>query len=278
MLNMYLVQLFLFLMTQRVNRYFIFIVAITLITSGSCTNTPGETDKTVILSSKTSRPPTEESKFTGIYKSYHTDGYLYSEISYKNGIKHGLAKRYYPDGKLHSEIYYENGIKADTSRWFYTSGEVYRITPYKNGEIHGIQKKFYRDGILQADIPYSNGNRIPGLKEYDRYGDLLKSYPEIVFKSTDNTKTYRRYTLRCSLSNNSRRVVFYLGELKNSVFIPDKMHYLLTENGSTKLEFTQKPGVEGNRVINITAIYNTRAGNKKILQGKFILPYSDLFY
>ena len=39
--------------------------------------------------------------FTGVYKSFHSDGYLYSEVSYKNGKKDGISKRFYSDGKVH---------------------------------------------------------------------------------------------------------------------------------------------------------------------------------
>lgn len=260
------------------NQYSILTVIITLVISGSCTHTPTPIEKTVVLSSKTSKPPSEDSKFTGIYKSYHTDGYLYSEIKFENGLKHGLSKRYYPDGKMHSEIYYKNGKKVGLSKWFYTSGEVYRVTPYKNGKIDGIQKKFFRDGTLQAEIPYENGNRKIGLKEYDKYGDLLKSYPKIVFTAYDNTQTNRMYLLKCSLSNKSRKVKFYLGELNDSIFIVDEKNYLLTENGSAEIKFIQKPGSTGNRVVRVIAVYNTRSGNKKILLCKFSLPYSDLFH
>ena len=260
------------------NQYSILTVIITLVISGSCTHTPTPIEKTVVLSSKTSKPPSEDSKFTGIYKSYHTDGYLYSEIKFENGLKHGLSKRYYPDGKLHSEIYYENGKKVNLSKWFYTSGEVYRVTPYKNGKIDGIQKKFFRDGTLQAEIPYENGNRKIGLKEYNKYGDLLKSYPKIVFTAYDNTQTNRMYLLKCSLSNKSRKVKFYLGELNDSIFIIDEKNYLLTENGIAEIKFIQKSGSKGNSVVKVIAVYNTRTGNKKILLGKFFLPYSNLFH
>jgi len=265
-------------MKNLFNQYSILTVIITLVISGSCTHTPTPTEKIVVLSSKTSKPPSKDSKFTGIYKSYHTDGYLYSEIKFENGLKHGLSKRYYPDGKLHSEIYYENGKKVGLSKWFYTSGEVYRVTPYKNGKINGIQKKFFRDGTLQAEIPYENGNRKIGLKEYNKYGDLLKSYPKIVFTAYDNTQTNRMYLLKCSLSNKSRKVKFYLGELNDSIFIVDEKNYLLTENGIAVIRFIQKPGSKGNSVVKVIAVYNTRTGNKKILLGKFFLPYSDLFH
>ena len=55
----------------------------------------------------------DSTKFNGVYKSYR-DGYLYSEVTLKDGKKEGLAKKFYKNGRINTEVYYKNNIKVDT--------------------------------------------------------------------------------------------------------------------------------------------------------------------
>ncbi len=220
----------------------------------------------------------DDTGFTGVYKSYHPDGYLYSEVSYKDGKKDGICKRFYSDGKVHTIIEYSKGKKVGTSKWLYTSGEVYRETPYGNGQIDGIQKKYYRDGTVQAEIPYSHGNRKIGLREYNEGGTLRSSYPVILFHSIDRIKTHGRYTLELRLSNNSKNVKFYYNAVRDSIFIPDGKQYILTDDGVGRVEFVYRQEGGHPQDVNIVALYRTRYGNGKILQKSFRLPSDHLFY
>jgi len=219
-----------------------------------------------------------DSGFTGIYKSYHPDGYLYSEVSYMDGKKDGTSRRFYSDGKVHSIIQYKEGKKVGTSKWLYTSGELYRETPYSSGKINGIQKKFYRDGIIQAEIPYSQGSRKVGLKEYNTKGTLSKSYPEIQIRGIDRIDTHGRYTLELTLTNKSKNVKFYYEAVQDSTFIPDGGNYVFTEEGIGMVEFAYKETGGFTQDINMVAIYRTRNGNQKILQKRFRLPSDHLSY
>lgn len=216
--------------------------------------------------------------YTGVYKSYHTDGYLYSEVSYKDGKKDGISKRFYSDGKVHSVIEYREGKKVGTSKWLYTSGEVYRITPYSDGKIDGIQKKYYRDGTVQAEIPYVNGQRKVGLNEYNAHGKKVTSYPDIVIEPVDRIGTHGRYTLKIALSNNSENVKFYYNAVQDSIFKPDGKNYILTQSGVGMMEFVLKAEGGHPKDLQIVAFVRTRMGNSKILQKDFRLPSDRLSY
>ena len=216
--------------------------------------------------------------FTGVYKSFHPDGYLYSEVSYLDGKKDGISKRFYSDGKVHSIIEYKGGKKIGVSKWFYTSGEVYRETPYTDGKIDGIQKKLYRDGTIQAEIPFVNGDRKIGLKEYNERGTLRESYPEIEVRTVDRISTHGRYTVELRLSNNSKKVKFYLNAVSDSLFLPDGKNYLLTEDGIGRMDFIHKESGGYTRDLNLVALYRTRNGNQKIIQKNFRLPSDHLAY
>lgn len=220
----------------------------------------------------------EDTGFTGVYKSFHPDGYLYSEVSYKNGKKDGISKRFYSDGKVHSIIEYREGKKVGTSKWLYTSGEVFRETSYRDGQVDGIQKKYYRDGTVQAEIPYSQGNRRVGLKEYNERGTLLTSYPEIRISAIDRIDTHGRYTLELRLSNKSKNVKFYYDAVKDSIFIPEGKQYIMTEDGVGKVEFVYRETGGYPQTINLVGVYRTRYGNAKVLQKSYRLPSDHLVY
>jgi len=216
-------------------------------------------------------------RYNGVFKSYR-DGYLYSEVSLKDGIKDGLSTRYYPGGGINTQLFYEDGIKVDTSKWFYTNGKIYRETPYKQGKIHGIQKKYHKDGSVLAEIPYAYGKRKPGLKEISQYGNKVTKYPSIVIRNEDLRSSSDTYIIHLSLSNNAKRVKFYRGSVINEIVDIDKLEYLLTENGQSHIRFIEKPGYTGETEIPLIAEYITRAGNKKYITGKVSLPSANLKY
>lgn len=262
-------------MKKKIQFLSLLLIIFTLPLFQSCNSSP---DLRSITGTELADTLKNDASFTGVYKSFHPDGYLYSEVSYKDGKKDGISKRFYSDGKVHSIIEYKEGKKVGFSKWLYTSGEDYRLTPYTNGKIDGIQKKLYRDGTTQAEIPFVLGNRKVGLKEYNDRGTLLKSYPEIQIKAIDRIGSHGRYSIEISLSNNSKNVKFYLNAVKDSLFIPNGKNYLMTTNGVGKVDFIQKQSGTYDRDMNIVALYRTRNGNQKILQKKFRLPSDRLSY
>lgn len=219
----------------------------------------------------------DSSGYNGVFKSYR-DGYLYSEVTLKNGEKNGLSVRYYPDGGINTQLFYKDGIKTDTSKWFYTNGKIYRETPYKQGKIHGIQKKYHKDGSVLAEIPYANGKRKPGLREFSQYGNEITKYPSIVIQNQDLRSSSNTYIVHIRLSNNAKKVKFYRGSYVNETFDVSKLEYLLTENGQSHIRFIEKPGYTGETKIHLLAEYITRLGNKKYITGKVILPSANLKY
>jgi antitoxin component YwqK of YwqJK toxin-antitoxin module len=57
-----------------------------------------------------------------VRKTYYKNGQLLREISYVNGVAHGLCKYYYKNGQLMYE------------------------KPYVNGVLHGLYKQWYNNG------------------------------------------------------------------------------------------------------------------------------------
>ena len=251
-----------------------FVLTILAVFCPGCTNPNQPTHS--ILTNMSGKGSPENLKFTGLYKNYHPDGYLYSETNYKNGIKEGPAKKYYENGKTHTTMYYSNGLLTDTSVWYYKSGKSYRKTPYLNGHAHGMQQKYYDDENIQAIIPFSNGHRKSGLEEYDQNHKLVSEYPDIVFFTTDYYKPSQKVFLDIQLDNKSKNVRFYFGTLHNQVFYPDSLREIYTNNGVGKLGFVRKSGYSNKKTLNIISLYRTPMGNNKILQKEYNIPYKDL--
>jgi len=45
----------------------------------------------------------------GIFKSYHDNGKLKSEVNYIDGLRQGIFKDYYRDGQLYKKVNYIDG-------------------------------------------------------------------------------------------------------------------------------------------------------------------------
>ena len=261
-------------MTKQLYVPSMFILSILIIFLPGCTG-PSSPQQS-ILTNMSGKGSPESLNFTGLYKNYHPEGYLYSETNYENGIKNGPAKKYYDDGKIHTTMYYSNGLLSDTSTWYYKSGTPYRKTPYLNGNAHGLQQKYYSNRNIQAIIPFFNGHRKCGLEEYTQSQKLVNEYPDIIFSTTDYYRPSQKVFLNMQLDNKSKNVKFYIGTLQNQVFFPDSLKEIYTINCVGKLSFIRKPGYSSKKALNIIALYRTPMGNNKILQKEYNIPYKDL--
>ncbi len=154
------------------------------------------------------KPGHQRKEKTSIQKIYSRSGVLVSEISMKDGVKHGPSTNYYESGKVQSVINFENGKQQGESTWYYENGKPYQVTQYVNGEAEGIQKKYYKSGRLLAEIPFRNGKQLNGMKEFTETGELISGYPEIVFDKPVRTSVSGQFILKMHLTDNSKEVVF----------------------------------------------------------------------
>jgi antitoxin component YwqK of YwqJK toxin-antitoxin module len=68
----------------------------------------------------------QDRPFTGIARSYYTNGDVSGEIEYVDGLQHGLARFFYAPGKLMGESHWrKNSLHGPKSEWF-PSGNVRR--------------------------------------------------------------------------------------------------------------------------------------------------------
>ena len=212
--------------------------------------------------------------FTGI-KQFMSGQYIVSEVTFKNGVRHGLMKSFYQGGQVRTTFWYENGLKQDSARWYYPEGQLFRTTPFKNDTVDGMQKQFYRTGVVRAKIGYSKGFRTPFIQEYGSNGKPVTSYPDILVNITDEYKTKGLYRIGLELSDFSTKVKFYRGDFINGRFDTTQVQHINTVKGKASLVL-KKSGVPGPEAVSVIAEILTPLGNKYLKNKKIELPYNDL--
>lgn len=207
-----------------------------------------------------------EDKIT-IQKEYDRAGRVISEISVKDGMKHGPTRNYYEDGKLHSVINYEEGKRHGELVWYYENGKQYQVTAYIHGKQNGIQKKYYESGKLMAEIPYRDGEQQPGMKEYTETGNLVTDYPEIVFEKPERMGSPNRFAIKIHLSDNSEGVLFQQRIISNT---GDTMMAIVpTTNGIGEITFFVEKGGSTQANISIVAKSKTRLRNNYVTDSTY---------
>lgn len=105
----------------------------------------------------------ENGNKTGVWREYFENGKIKSEISYKGGLKDGLAKEYDKDGKLLSINQMSKGNEAsdpggiviiDLYKEYYDNGKVKLVGGLNKGKKSGIFREYTRDGELKRAYIY----------------------------------------------------------------------------------------------------------------------------
>lgn len=121
-------------------------------------------------------------KREGIWKKYHTNGNLRSEITYINNRpagpyklyyasgaiqedgnwmrerNTGAFKRYYPNGVLAQDFSFtEHGLRTGTQRYYYDNGNLELEVEVVDGVEEGVMKRFYPNGELMEEKLLRNG-------------------------------------------------------------------------------------------------------------------------
>lgn len=248
----------------------ILLIVLTLIYYGCTGNSsPKNSDKAV-----TDTVSVPDTGYTGIKKYFSGDN-LIKEVTFRNGVREGLMRSFYQGGQLYQTFWYENNLKEDSAKWYYTDGRVFRSSPYVHDTIDGIQKQYYRNGKVKAKIGYSKGLRTPLFEEYSQEGRLVKNYPEILVKVSDEYNTKGTYRIGLELSDKYQKVKFYRGDFTDGRFDTSKCKIINTVAGKGSLNL-KKSGSPTSGSVGIIAEIVTGFGNKYITQKNIELPYNDL--
>ena len=120
----------------------------------------------------------EEGKFAdnkkiGIWKTYHPNGKIKSEITYTDNRPKGYAKMYYEDGTLQEEGSWENNRWVGGYKAYHDNGQTFYDFNYNNtGKREGTQKYFYENGQLMMKGDMKDGKETGVWEEHYENGDL----------------------------------------------------------------------------------------------------------
>ncbi len=95
----------------------------------------------------------------GKWLYYFTDGAIFSEEYYENGLLEGDLKNYYKNGKLTEHTLYKKGLKHGLSKKYSDDGVLIEEVMYANGKENGLAKYFELNGNLKETGIYKNGKR-----------------------------------------------------------------------------------------------------------------------
>ncbi|MCZ8355902.1 MAG: toxin-antitoxin system YwqK family antitoxin [Cyclobacteriaceae bacterium] len=208
----------------------------------------------------------------GLFVSHFKNGKVKQEIPMKDGKQNGLAKEYYQHGKLAKEIEYKNGVKDGFVKQYYENGKIAFHQNYKNGKQHGKQERFKEDGNLWSVSYFVEDEPCKGLVEYTSKNEPRKKYPTIVVQPVNNLYKNGTYALNLSMSDKTRAVEFYIGDLdKNGCIDWTNVEYVLKEKSSSvaTLDFQMPQGTFIMKTINIIAKVKTLQGNYYITERKY---------
>jgi hypothetical protein len=234
-----------------------------------------------------------------IVYEYYPDGTLKSEIQVKDGMRNGMTRNYDERGRLVStaeladdkyegwminynsknnkvtaRALYKNDQQNGPATLYYSDGQLYREMTYVEGRVDSIVKTYWPGGKLQAEVFFNKGEPAIGLKEYDKNGIPVK-HPTIAVKEVDQLSLFNKIELKISLSDKTREVEFYKGELKEGKYLYAKTPEIFSRDGVASLYYTVPKGRAVRERISIISRSRTEYGNTLVLHRVYNLSVSN---
>jgi hypothetical protein len=230
---------------------------------------------------------------------YYPDGTLKSEIQVKNSMRNGTTKNYDEKGRLVStaelvddkyegwminynpknnkitaKALYKNDQQNGPATLYYSDGQLYREMAYVNGRVDSIVKTYWPGNKLQAEVCFKMGQPAVGLKEFDKNGTPVNQ-PTILVKEVDQLALFNKIELKISLSDHTRDVEFYKGELKEGKYLYAKTPVIFSREGVASLFYTVPKGQTVMEKISIISRCRTQYGNTLVLHRVYNLSASN---
>ncbi len=114
-------------------------------------------------------------KRQGLWKKYHTNGNLKSEINYENNRPFGPYKLYYSTGKLQEDGNWVRERNTGKFKRFHPNGAVAQdFTFTETGLRTGKQLYYFENGNVEMEVEVVNGVEEGVMKRYYPNGDLME--------------------------------------------------------------------------------------------------------
>ena len=178
-----------------------------------------------------SSTPVSNGLRNGLVKHYNEHGRLISSVEYKDDKREGLYEEFFPqNGKLVLKVIFKNDIQEGPLQQFYQEGMLYRESFYINGRVNGPYTTYWPNGKKREIVYFNMGKRLIKSEEFDKEGNQVKNFPEIIIKQTDRIKSANKYIVEFSLSKPIKNPVFYTAK-PDSIYLPAHMSEITLVNG-----------------------------------------------
>ena len=101
--------------------------------------------------------PNQDVPFTGKAVAKWPDGQMKTQISYKDGKRHGLKSHWYESGQKLSEINYKYGKHHGPLTVWYENGQWMRSGNHVDGKMVGVWTHWYENGQQRDELFYLGG-------------------------------------------------------------------------------------------------------------------------
>ena len=101
--------------------------------------------------------PHQDTPFTGKAVAFWQDGQKKTEISYKDGKRHGLKSHWYANGQKLSEIKYKSGKHHGPLVAWNDIGQMRRKGTHVDGQMDGLWRNWYKTGQKENEATYADG-------------------------------------------------------------------------------------------------------------------------
>ena len=207
----------------------------------------------------------KDGRKTGVWKSYHPNGKLKSEITFVNNRPFGFARFYFPNGSIQEEgiwennrwmgaykTYYENGKtfydwkfnetgkREGQQKYFYNNGQLMIEGIWKEGRENGLLKEYYDDGSLKSEKNFSDGVLdVTSVKNYEFVVHKPEEQQKLQDKSKEENITIENVTAKENIDiisdgfhkvYNKKHLVEKEGEFKNGMLWEGKIYEYRGEN------------------------------------------------
>lgn len=222
----------------------------------------------------------------GEYRTYYTNGNLYTYCTYSNGLKQGVLRNYGENGKIYQEWEYRGGKQWGRSKDWYSDGKLDRVSEWVNGKLDGMSYTYHGNGQIRSASSFANGKPTGVSTDYYDNGAVQRrSY----YEGSDHTRRVDEYHLNGMLKATTTYVkykcegtakrYFENGQLSaETPYTNDLIHGVATEYYRSGQLWTKRPYDNG-KISGIAETYATNGSPlEAVTYSSGVLDGTSIFY
>ena len=151
---------------------------------------------------------------------------------------------------------------------------------YSKGAKHGFEKVYYDNGQVMVENKFHNDLPCIGYKEFTKAGKP-KKLPTLIIEEVNTLAKNGKVTVKFRLSNNSKKVDFFIDEDKNTDCLDfdasKSLFYILTKDGVGTIELDVPSGMYVAKKLEVFARYTSKSKQKLLLKKKYNLYFENTY-